>query len=166
MNVMTNVHYYPESILFQRLKSRLIQAGAQETDAEATTRALLHASRIGVDRCTAVITRRYRVPCTTHNMYKPVSCTQPLCGVFWITLKIPYFSTQCNLYTLWERRGTFSEYRVPHHPQYPLTTPIISISFFIFKGAWTHREKTCRTAQHEQQHTYLLLQAPSQNSER
>lgn len=49
MNAITNVHYYPEDILSHQVITRLIQAGAQETDAEATTRALIHASRIGVD---------------------------------------------------------------------------------------------------------------------
>ncbi|KXV48464.1 oxidoreductase [Gluconobacter sp. DsW_056] len=46
---MTTVQYYPESVLSQQVKTLLLQAGAQEKDAEATTCALLHASRIGVD---------------------------------------------------------------------------------------------------------------------
>lgn len=49
MNGMTNVHYYPEAVLSRQVKAQLVQAGAQDRDADATTRALLHASRIGVD---------------------------------------------------------------------------------------------------------------------
>ncbi|MCW2265508.1 LDH2 family malate/lactate/ureidoglycolate dehydrogenase [Gluconobacter cerinus] len=49
MSSMTKLLYYPEALLSERVHACLVEAGAQDADAEATTRALLHASRIGVD---------------------------------------------------------------------------------------------------------------------
>lgn len=45
----TRVRYYPEEMLKHRVQTLLVEAGARASDAAETARALLHASRIGVD---------------------------------------------------------------------------------------------------------------------
>lgn len=75
----------------------------------------------------------YRVLGMKATTGDPVGCTQPAVGRFGMNPQSPCRVTMRRLYTLWEKRGTFCETRVPRHPQASTPPPPFLYSSFMFR---------------------------------